>query len=214
MDRARALPHLPDLDAKRIAATSLAIAVHVAVLMLLMLPAQVAPPRTVVDTPMQVIETARPPDRIAPAPPIQPITREPRRPDPVPVQTPVPIENLTPTPNDPYVESVTVDPPVDSGFSVDPAPAFAQIRADRAPAPPYPPQALHRRLSGVVTLRVLVDVTGHPVEATVETSSGASVLDEAALRFVLKRWHFVPATQGGQAIAAYALVPISFELQP
>ena len=83
-----------DLDAKRIAATSLAIAAHVAVLMLLMLPAQVAPPRAAVDTPMQVTATFKPPEVIPLPPPIQAITREPRRPDPVPVQTPVPIENL------------------------------------------------------------------------------------------------------------------------
>lgn len=214
MDLARALPRPPDLDAKRIAATSLALAVHAAVLMLLMLPAQMAPPRPVVETPMQVMETFKPLEVIPPPLIARPIAREQRRPDPAPVPTQVPVENLTPTPNDPYVEAVSVEPPADIGFTVDPTPAFAQIRADRFPAPPYPSQALHRRLTGVVTLRVLVDASGRPVEVTVETSSGASVLDEAALRFVLKRWHFVPATQGGQAVAAYALVPISFELPP
>lgn len=213
MDLAHALPRLPDLDAKRIAATSLAITVHVAVLMLLMLPAQVAPPTPVRETPMIATPTFKPPKPIpAPLPP-RPVTRADPRPDPAPLPTPVPLENLTPTPNDPHVDAVTLDPPTDAGLTVDPAPAFAQIRADASPAPPYPPQALHRRLTGVVTLRVLVDASGRPVEATVETSSGAKILDEAALKFVLRRWHFVPATQGGQPVQAYALVPISFELR-
>jgi protein TonB len=159
---------------------------------------------------MQVTEF-RPPVKLPP-PPMETIRRPIARDTTAVLPTPVPIENRTPTPTDPYVEAITVEPPVENGFTVDPEPAFAQIRADRSPAPPYPPQALQRRLSGVVTLRVLVDASGRPVEATVETSSGATVLDEAALRFVLKRWHFVPALQGGQPVSAYALVPISFEL--
>ena len=79
--------------------------------------------------------------------------------------------------------------------------------------PPYPIQALRRRLSGVVTLRVRVDVQGRPVEAVVENSSGSKLLDDTALKFVLARWHFIPATQGGGPIEAYALIPISFVIE-
>ena len=92
-------------------------------------------------------------------------------------------------------------------------PAFAQISADVAPPPPYPPQALRMQQSGVVTLKIRVDTQGRPVEAAVENSSGSKLLDAAALKFVLARWHFTPATRDGTAIEAYALVPISFVIE-
>ena len=69
------------------------------------------------------------------------------------------------------------------------------------------------QLSGVVTLKIRVDTQGRPVEAVVENSSGSKLLDAAALKFVLARWHFIPATQDGAAIEAYALVPISFVIE-
>ena len=83
---------------------------------------------------------------------------------------------------------------------------------DRAPAPPYPAQAQRRRISGTVVLLVLVDATGQPARVDIEQSSGSSLLDEAAQKFILARWHFVPAQQGGVAISAYARVPVNFIL--
>ncbi|OGT59709.1 MAG: hypothetical protein A3E01_04405 [Gammaproteobacteria bacterium RIFCSPHIGHO2_12_FULL_63_22] len=212
------LAHAPSrpmsLDPKRIAATSAAIVVHVAVLMMLMMPAQVAPSKTVKDTPL-VATTI---ERVIPPPTLPPPDRT--RPRPVTTQTPLPpapvqviVENAEPRPVDNYVERTTTEEVDTTAFSEPTTPSFAQIRADFAPAPPYPPQALQRRLTGLVMLRILVDETGKPIDVVVETSSGVRLLDDAAVKFVLKRWHFVPATQDGRAIQAYALVPISFELQ-
>ena len=200
------------LDPKRIAATSAAICVHVTVLMMLMMPAQVATTKVAKDTPLEVQQIIRPIEPVPP-PPTTPVahTQTLRPLINVPVQ--VAIENTTPRPVDPYVEQVTIEPQLETTLSVDPSPSFAQIRADLSPAPPYPAQAIARRLTGEVMLRVLVDETGKPVDVAVETSSGVRMLDEAALKFVLKRWHFVPATQDGRPIQAYALVPISFVLQ-
>lgn len=202
-----------NLDPKRIAATSVAIAVHVVVLMMLMLPVQLASKPAAVETPMVVteipiIERPTPP----PLPPT-PVTRhlDHPRPDPVPVQ--VPVENTTPTANDPYVESVTTDPPPDTSFNeIEAQPSFAQIRASLAPIPPYPAQALRMRQSGLVMLKLLVDEQGKAIEGSIQASSGSRVLDEAALKFVLKRWRFMPAQQDGRSVQAWALVPISFEL--
>ena len=211
------LAHAPSrslsLDPKRIAATSAAIVVHVAVLMMLMMPAQIAPPKTVKDTPMVAV----PIERVIPKPILPPPV--PTRPRPVTTQTPLPpaplqvvVENTEPRPNDTFVERTTTEEVETTAFSEPATPSFAQIRADLAPAPPYPPQALQRRLAGLVMLRILVDETGKPIDVAVETSSGVRLLDDAAVKFVLKRWHFVPATQDGRAIKAYALVPVSFEL--
>lgn len=213
MQLAHAPSRLLSLDPKRIAATSAAIVVHVAVLMMLMMPAQVAPPKLVKDTPMVAV----PIEPVIPKPTLPPDRTRPR---PVTTQTPLPpapvqvaVENTEPRPVDTFVERTTTEEVDTTAFSEPATPSFAQIRADLAPAPPYPAQALQRRLTGLVMLRILVDETGKPIDVTVETSSGAHMLDDAAVKFVLKRWHFVPATQDGRAIQAYALVPISFELQ-
>jgi protein TonB len=129
------------------------------------------------------------------------------------VEQPITPVDTTPGPTDIYVEPTRHEETI-TDFGDPPAvPTFAQIRADIAPPPPYPAQALRRQLSGVVQLKVLVDAQGHPIEATIDSSSGSKLLDEAALKFVLARWHFVPAMQDGRAVDAYALVPISFVLE-
>jgi periplasmic protein TonB len=214
MQIAHAPPRPLSLDPKRIAATSAAIVVHVAVLMMLMMPAQVPPRKVVKDTPM----IATPIEPIIPRTPPPP--PDATRPRPVTTQTPLPpapvqaaVENTEPRPVDIFVDRTTTEE-VETTTFVEPAtPSFAQIRADLAPPPTYPAQALQRRLTGLVMLRVLVDETGKPISVDVETSSGQRLLDDAAVKFVLKRWHFVPAMQDGRAVQAYALVPISFELQ-
>jgi periplasmic protein TonB len=97
-----------------------------------------------------------------------------------------------------------------------PAPALTQpsFNADylQNPAPRYPPLARRMRQEGKVVLRVLVDSGGGASQIEVRNSSGSDVLDEAALEAV-KRWRFVPARRGDQAVAAWVLVPITFTLQ-
>ena len=209
------LAHVPSrllsLDPKRIAATSAAIVVHVAVLMLLMTPAQVAPPKVSKDTPMVAMPIQRviPPPPLPPAEPLRPRAQTLLPPAPVPVA----VENSEPRPIDAFVQRTTTEAVETTAFPEPATPSFAQIRADLAPAPPYPPQALRRGLTGLVLLRILVDETGRPIDVAIETSSGERMLDDAAVTFVLQRWHFVPATQDGRAIKAYALVPIRFQLR-
>jgi protein TonB len=100
-----------------------------------------------------------------------------------------------------------------------PAPAPAPVVAPRFdaayldnPAPPYP--ALARRMGeqGKVILRVLVGAAGNAEKIELRTSSGSDRLDAAALDTV-RRWRFVPAKQGSEAVSAWVLVPISFSLQ-
>ena len=211
MDHAQARLRNLSLDPKRIAATSVAIAVHLLVLMLLLLPAQRASTTSrEEEISMIVVPEVRKIPKLMPLPVI-------RKPEPVPVRhTPVeqvmPVDT-TPSPIDNYLPSQPPEPEaIDSFEGPSLPPAFAQIVADLAPAPPYPPQALRRGLSGEVTLRVVVDARGQPIAATIEKSSGSKLLDEAARKFVLARWHFVPAMQGGVPIEAQALIPINFVL--
>ena len=83
----------------------------------------------------------------------------------------------------------------------------------RATSPRYPINELKNGVEGTVVLRVLVDIDGKPLDVTIETSSGNRNLDRSALQHVLKTWRFKPAMQNGQAVQAYGLVPIAFNLQ-
>jgi protein TonB len=79
------------------------------------------------------------------------------------------------------------------------------------PAPAYPPAAKRLRLQGTAIVRVLVNLEGKPESVRLETSSGASVLDDAAVEAV-RHWTFVPARQGSRPIVAEVDVPIQFRL--
>lgn len=79
------------------------------------------------------------------------------------------------------------------------------------PAPSYP--AVSRRVGeeGRVMLRVLVSKSGDAEQVQIESGSGFSRLDKAALDAV-KKWRFIPAKRNNQPISAYVIVPIQFTL--
>ncbi|HTP67208.1 MAG TPA: energy transducer TonB [Geobacteraceae bacterium] len=79
------------------------------------------------------------------------------------------------------------------------------------PAPQYPAAARRLRLQGTATIRVLVTPEGRPKTVKLAKTSGARVLDDAALDAV-QHWLFVPARRGGKAFAAEVDVPICFRL--
>jgi protein TonB len=62
-----------------------------------------------------------------------------------------------------------------------------------------------------VLLRVQVGADGLPRHIEIRTSSGSGRLDEAALEAV-RRWKFVPARRGDEAVEAWVLVPVAFSL--
>jgi protein TonB len=201
------------LDGKRIVATSGAIAVHVAVLMMLMMPAQLSPPPVREDTTMTVIEI-----KPLPTPPLPPEPVERRlvretAPRERPLPTPVAVINDTPSPIDPYVEQVTIEEPNLVPLEIPPQPALAQLRALEAPAPTYPPALQRRGIEGVVGLRILVGPDGRATDVMVETSSGYREFDAAAVKVVRARWRFEPAQVGGAAVAAWAVVRVGFALR-
>lgn len=98
-----------------------------------------------------------------------------------------------------------------------PAPAeVSQPRFDagylKNPAPVYPSASRRLGEEGRVVLRVLVESDGLPGEVTIKTSSGFPRLDRAA-EDAVRRWKFVPARQGDEAVRASVLVPIVFNLR-
>lgn len=80
------------------------------------------------------------------------------------------------------------------------------------PAPEYPRLARRMGEEGRVLLKVLVTEKGAANTVVIEKSSGFTRLDQSAIDAV-KRWQFVPARKGNQALSAYVLVPVNFSLE-
>lgn len=80
------------------------------------------------------------------------------------------------------------------------------------PAPPYPPLARRRGLTGRVILKVRVGSDGLARDVGVRTSSGHAVLDQAAASTVAG-WRFTPARRGDAPMESWVDVPINFELK-
>lgn len=75
--------------------------------------------------------------------------------------------------------------------------------------PSYPAGAVFAQLKGKVVLRVQVLPSGQVGEAFIRQSTGAPVLDQAALATV-RAWRFKPATRNGQPVPAWVNVPIEY----
>ncbi|MCE9638694.1 MAG: TonB family protein [Betaproteobacteria bacterium] len=115
-------------------------------------------------------------------------------------------------------------PPAPVVVAKAPAVAAAPVRADAVepphfnvaylnnPRPAYPPIARKLGLEGVVLLRVDVTAKGTPEKIVIAQTSGATLLDEAALKAV-QGWTFVPARRGDTPIAHPVEVPIRFQLK-
>ncbi|MCX7897724.1 MAG: energy transducer TonB [Rhodocyclaceae bacterium] len=121
-------------------------------------------------------------------------------------------------------------PPVATAASVEPAAAQpegeARTKSDALPIEPprfdaayldnpkplYPPASRRLGEEGRVVLRVHVLPDGRPESIEIKTSSGYPRLDAAA-RAAVEKWRFIPARRGDEAIAAWVLVPIVFNLE-
>ena len=79
------------------------------------------------------------------------------------------------------------------------------------PAPAYPEFARRQRQQGLVLLNVAVDRFGKPLTVDIKQSSGFRVLDQAAVKAVLK-WKFRPAYAGALAVDSQVEVPVRFRL--
>lgn len=79
--------------------------------------------------------------------------------------------------------------------------------------PPYPSEARKNGVEGNVGVRVLIDANGRVTSASVSSSSGSSLLDQAALQAVYK-WRFSPARDArGNKVPCYVNIPVIFRLR-
>lgn len=204
---------------------------HVGILMWMMDVSTIETPAVNLPAPMMVslVENPTPEPEVAiveptPPVPVQPKVVQPKKPVIKQVETPQPVvQESTPVESTPVVSEA---PPTALSPVVKVAEATAPVVVEAPPvvepprfgaaylnnpAPTYP--ALSRRLGeeGRALLRVLVAENGSAKTVDLETSSGSTRLDQAAIAAV-KNWEFIPAKRDRQNISAYVLVPIKFSL--
>lgn len=208
------------VEPSRILAYSTALALHALALGLLLIPLSQVPLQREAERERWQVPDVKPIVPNPPTPPVDvPVTRAPATPPRQPALA-APVDS---TPMPVFATEAVVTAPVDVAPVIDDSPAIApigasaplqgvQLRYLSAPAPSYPREALLAGAQGTVTLRVLVDVDGSPLEVSVEHSSGNRSLDTAARNQVLRRWKFQPATDGGRPVQAYGLIPVDFKL--
>jgi periplasmic protein TonB len=125
--------------------------------------------------------------------------------NPVPAAPPAPVDSIAPpSASDRALAIGSVD-----GVGVESKPSA--IGYGSRTQVQYPRESLLRREHGTVVLRVLVGADGIVQQIEVDRSSGSHALDNAA-RSAVSHWNFKPGMRGGIAYAAWALVPITFNL--
>ena len=83
--------------------------------------------------------------------------------------------------------------------------------AQENPEPPYTPEARRERISGELTLQVVVSPQGTVVDVLEKGPGLGDGLDQSAIRTV-RNWTFKPATRNGAPIQISAIVYITFRL--
>lgn len=84
-------------------------------------------------------------------------------------------------------------------------------RTLRNPPPVYPQRARELGQEGTVVLEVEVLPTGRCGRLLVPSSSGFSLLDDAAAT-AIRAWQFRPSRRGRQPIAVWVEIPVTFRL--
>jgi protein TonB len=215
-----AVAHRAHPDSARIAALSAAIALNLAIILIASRPITPTPFAVVSPlVPVSLIRIIDPPAVTPPPPPIElkPLPHPPTLPQahlrPTPVSPPVVVPSVEGNIAVPPISTPTLLPSNAAPGTAVAAPAVEASLAYRVAPLRFPVQALHQRMHGTVLLRVLVDETGKPLEVTVEQGSGYALLDHSARDQVLAGWRFQPALVNGQAVRAWARVPVNFELR-
>lgn len=154
------------------------------------------------------------------APSIEVIKAPRKKITPAPKRKPVQKKSITLPPVEKKTEAAEVEETIDElEESVDtehqPTPIVApRVDATRRsnPAPVYPRGSLRRQEQGKVILEVLILADGSVGAVQIKKSSGFKRLDRSAIKAV-KRWRYIPAQQGSQAIEYWYQQPIVFSLR-
>lgn len=168
-----------------------------------------------------------------PAPLVVELLPEPPAPPPAPPEQKVePIKQVTPVivAPAPIVQTLSPPPPV-ATVRTPPPPQAVVVAAKPVPAPAapvsagdlsstmisfkaphYPLESRRRKEQGTVLLNLLLAEDGSVQDISVQSSSGYSRLDQAALEAV-RRWRWSPTIRNGERMKVRGLVEIPFILR-
>lgn len=80
------------------------------------------------------------------------------------------------------------------------------------PTPVYPAAARRTGYQGTVVIRARIQIDGSADRVEIKKSSGHGVLDQAALEAV-RKWRFIPARRGNEAVVEWVDIPWQFKLE-
>lgn len=169
---------------------------------------------------IELAPEAPPPAPVPPRdPPPQRKAPPPRVVAPPPVLTaavPVPAAEFAVPPAPTFSPPAAISAPTPTPVAAPVEPVLTPARFDATylanPKPAYPPASRRLGEEGRVVLRVHVSPGGTAESIEIKQPSGFARLDNAA-RDAVARWRFAPARRGEQAVAAWVLVPIVFNLE-
>jgi len=184
----------------RIAGIAFVIALHLAALMMLLIPA--VAPKAAKEKERNVMVTLVD----APPPPVKNLAPPKASPLPPPPEAPV-VDVPEPRPNDVATPPTPPAPPA----QVTDIQASVDISSKNMNPPRYPPAAFRAGIQGEVILIIDVDASGNVTNVSVEKSSRNRDLDRAAMD-AARKWKFNPSVINGQKAAGRVRVPVNFAL--
>jgi protein TonB len=167
-------------------------------------PTVVTPPAQTLPPPLLSSRSPSPTSFEAPPEPAKP---------PVTPQTTAPqptVASPTPTAAVPATESAVLATPHQTPTTPKQLDISA-VRYQYQPPLVFPPASERLGESGVVLLRILVDVQGRPTEVELVQSSGFSRLDQAAMAWI-KAARFEPYKEGGTPRAFRVNAPVTYQM--
>jgi len=155
----------------------------------------------VLDAPTPSVALAPPPPAV-PRPQVKPSARKTEKPKP-----PVEADSAKPVSPTAVEEASAQEPtPKVAAAPVLAAPVFTEPKVDASfkgnPLPSYPTMSRRLGEQGSVVLRIKITPNGAASEVQVLQSSGYTRLDRSAID-AIQQWKFIPASQDGQAVAAW-----------
>lgn len=181
---------------------------------------EIVPPKPLPVIQVSLLTPPVPLEPLTPPPP-QKVEKQPRSkvekrvaaPTPQPVEQPVAEHVLQQAPM-PVIQAAPPAPETVVQPVAEPVLEPARFNAAylNNPPPAYPFLARRRGTEGQVLVRAEVQADGSCSRVELKKTSGSELLDQAALEAV-RKWRFVPAKKGSQAITAWVEVPITFKLE-
>jgi len=145
---------------------------------------------------------------------------------PTPVDPPVPIApviqsnvviTVDPLPQVSFEEHhdalPTSDAVVDTGTGGTILANPTKPKAIKTTLPEYPFASKRLGEEGVTGLRLFITAEGKITDVQLDSSSGYSRLDDAALKHVARNWAFTPCTENGKAVACWFTTKLRWKLE-